>query len=266
MASEHEYPVMLRHPSDLEVDRLSSALIESNDWTLLDATKFVRQCGGFLGTFGTEPEALDFASRLSGKGIEVLVRREEDLRDLPAAMELQALEIDEGTGNLLLRSRDASENLPAHALRLLAAARFERFHSEKKEESAGSAAGMAKDAAVLLATGGLSALLPKKGSKKKSTTTLKAEFYYLADLFFLDLGVRYRLNPEGFDYSCLGEEKTLHGLSNFRLLLSRLTELGNVQVNRGARLLVESQPLNLMPYDTEEVYERENLWLYQLIE
>jgi hypothetical protein len=101
------------------------------------------------------------------------------------------------------------------------------------------------------------------GNKEVSRTVSSTEWVIFLDVFAGD--VRWRVKPERFDFSALGAGKVAGGPANTRHLLEELrARAPGALLNRGARALLQGQPLAGAGYDDLEDVEKENRWLLAL--
>lgn len=76
---------------------------------------------------------------------------------------------------------------------------------------------------------------------------------------------RLRLASDNFDFSCLKEKKTYSSQINFRLMCAEMAAFApHALKNAGLTAILESKPLALLPYDTEDDLEKEILRLTAL--
>lgn len=101
------------------------------------------------------------------------------------------------------------------------------------------------------------------GTKEVARTVSSTEWVIFLDVFAG--GARWRVKPERFDFSALGVGKVAGGPANTRRLVEELrARAPGALLNRGARVLLQGQPLAGAGYDDLEDVERENRWLLAL--
>jgi hypothetical protein len=255
------YVVLLRKPEQFDFPALAAALARRRGCPVLDAMREARACWGILGEGQDETAVKEEAAALTAAGFAALALPQNLLEDSTPAVSVVKGEL--GTQATVFFTA-AGEPLPAKNPSLLCAAILKRSVTQTiKAQKDISFTDKALQVGLFMATG-----LPIRTSRMRKEvehTVASSELWGVLDLILTAPPGRLRVLSDGFDYSCLKEEKAYDTLGNFRALARRLAafwpEAGR---NRGLRFILEGKSQRDMGYESLADLERESRWLLTL--
>ena len=276
------YVVLLRKPEQLSVSVLAAVLARARGCPTLDAMAAARSCWGILEEDHAEAAAKRLAAALTAAGCESLALPQNLVEDLPPAAAVVKADLGSPAPAFFAARGEPHPGLDAspqaHALpdglryggpagldaALLSAAILKRSVPQTiRVQKDISLTDKALQVGLLLATG-----LPIRTArmrKEEQRTVLDPELWGVLDIILRAPVRRLRVLSDGFDYSCLKEEKTYDTLSNFRALARRLAALWpEAGRNRGLRFILDGKPQRDMGYESAADLERESRWLLTL--
>jgi len=248
--------LVLASPELLHTPEVTGALAKFWKIPLMDAAHRARRCWGFVGEDLPQGQTDGLCAALAEAGVASL--RLSELRSLPEARPVAGMSF--GPDAISLRPEEV---LPFARIAIVSAAAIEVTEVRKTTVKEGpTAAQKAVRAGIMLTTGLPIGLGKSKEVVKEQKST---DLLFFMDIVARDPWARWRVDAQRFDYSCLGQEKALGGMVNFRLLLSRLAKSAPVAVrNKGCRVLLGGQPVSSMGYESIEDLDKELRWLVNL--
>jgi hypothetical protein len=245
MAEPLRYAVLLASRDAFKPAALAQALAPVLKRPAVDLAPVLRRCWGLVELDAEEASAKLQAQALSAAGLAALAVPATLVEDLPAVEKAQGL------------------SLPSPVALVAAAAFTQRSSRTVKTEEGPSTGQRALGLGITLATGLPPSLFGVGGKKEVEKTVESSELVYFADAYAGSPLRRFRLDAQGFDYSCLGEQKGYDAPGNFRKALQALAG-GAKKLNAGAVGLLAGQPVRQLGYESLADLEREARWLLTL--
>ncbi len=249
------YVVLLRQPEKIAFPALAAVLARARGCPTLDALAVARSCWGILEEDHAEAAAQRLSASLIAAGFESLALPQNLIADLPPEVAVVKADLASQTSGFCTAD---GELHPAVDTRLLCAAIFKRSVTQTiKVQKDISFTDKALQVGLLMATGlpiGMSRM-----RKEVDKTVVGSELWGVLDLILMAPLRRLRVLSDGFDYSCLNEDKAYDTMSNFRVLACRLAALWpEAGRNRGLRFILDSRPQRDMGYESLADLERES--------
>lgn len=261
-SEEREWAVVLSKPEFLDWPRLGKALASFRKIPMQDAAHDAKNSWGIVAENLDEKGASELSRCLDQSGLGGVVVPKAKLAQIrPAnllnqiALNMEGLQVEAKLG--------AHRVIPWSFFSVAAVSVFKKtmIKTIKVEEGPSAAEKLAKTG-IMLATG-----IPIP-MKKKKTVERKIEdpdLFFFCDLFLKQNSLRIRLDAQTLDYSFLGERKGFGAHGNFRLLVNEIgSNAKGALVNRGMRVLLNSQPINTAGYEDASDFEKECRWLLTL--
>jgi len=152
-----------------------------------------------LARLGTEKEAEIIQNRLLGLGIETKIVRDEDLKIEKATRRLRAMDFWEDKLVLILFNADEIREIHWRDVNLIVTGAIFERRVETTETRR------------------------KKGESKLLEASETASDELLIDIYSREDEIGWRIEQNGFDFSCLGAEKSLLAAENIRRLVETLS-------------------------------------------
>ena len=194
----------LIYRADQPIDPGIEKLTEISRMTRLDSeilrTIFASQTSLPLARAESEKSAAIVKTRLAESGVETIILSDEDLAVKHLPRRLRGLDFSENGLRLRMFNTDETLDIISDELVLIVTgAVFEKRVEATEQRN-------------------------RKGENKLLKATETASDESLLDLYIRDDGVGFRIEQKGFDFSCLGAEKSLLAAENIEKLTRKLKE------------------------------------------
>ncbi len=252
------YAVLVDGPAFLKPPEIARALARLRKVPFQDVVGPARHFWGIVSDRASKDAAEGEARALVEAGLPALAIPSSLLEDPPvpataARLELAGLGLSMGAGKLQ----------PWSGVKLIAAAAWKE--TTVKQVSVAEAPDPSKRAlkfGLAMATG---IPIPLGGGGRVNKSVEETDLGFYLDIVLGEPAERWRVSAQHFDFSCLGAVKGFGALDNFRTLVLELCHRAPAAVrNRGAGILLASQPLREMGYDGLPDLDRECRWLLTL--
>lgn len=243
--------VLLADEDQLQLGAIGQAIAAFKKIPLQDAMHEAKICWGLVADGIADGDAVGLISHLQKQNISAISTPSANVRTLPPAQ-------------VVSKDMFPWGDFPFEKIRVLGAAPIKESTSRKIQEKQGPTVGQrAASIGIMMATGLPIPIGPKSKTVEKTITDSEIEFYL--DIITEDPTERRRIVGGNFNYMFLKERMLYNTIGNFRLLLSELVARApKARRSRGLKMLVDSQPLSQMGYETVADLERECRWLYSL--
>ena len=265
--SDGRWAVLLGRQELMRDPRVTQTLATRLKLPFADAARRVTIGWGIIGERLEEGAALELGEALKAAGVETRVIPEGELPVLPEAQPVAAAGFGPSSVKLFARGDPLGEEQAFGDILVLAAAAWQKETMRTVKVKEGPTPGQKMATwGLRLATG-----LPLRiGPKEKEVEKVEKS----KDLVFrIQLLTRqktahflFQIDAEDFNYACLGPKMEYGTYGNFRSLLAAFRERApQAALNRGASVLLASQPVGTMGYDGPRDLERELRWLRAIL-
>lgn len=256
------YCVLLELIDPVPVTAIAKVMSEMSGIPVFDATRHITKCRGFLLENCTKNDSMNLVEKLKTVNIGARIFNQNEIVQLPEIKEIKKALIEpEGLSYFSGNDENKITTEWNHVALLSTGILNEKivsYHKEFKGPSTGE-----KTARLGLMAAGI----PVGFGKKKEVTVKKEEAnlcFYL-DIFLSHPTARIRINPDSFNFDCLKEKKSFSSTTNFRLLVSGLSEHSVTAFkNQGTEFILSVKPLNQIHYDSHSDLEKESRWILSI--
>ncbi len=261
------YAILLNELIPLDLQKTARILTRAENIIYADATIMVRNCCGILAQNLPLQEAKTISEQLNGAGVGVFYMDQTKMYHPERAVHINNADCLEQHFNAQdIYGRD--HPLSWENIVLLSLGRVvERKGSGSWACSApgkGIIAGKVLRTSLLGLGAGMLAPAPVKSTPRQKVTE---EEHLILDIFSKQPQKRhYRIQQKSFNYDYLGERLCQNSAENFRLFMEDVVGFAKQAYgNRGINAYLASEELEKMDYGSLDHFDRENLWLLQLL-
>jgi len=261
------YAILLNELKPLDLKKTASILAKAEYIVYADATRSVRNCCGILSRNLTLQKARSISEELNREGVGVFYMDQNKMYRPERAFHVNDADCLEQHLNV----QDVYGR--PHPLSWANIILISLGRVVERKESASwacSAPGKSIIAGKVLRTSliglgvGMLAPAPVESTPRPKITE---EEHHILDIFSKEPQKRhYRIQQKSFNYDYLGERLRPNSAENFRLLVEDLVRFANEAYgNRGINAYLSGKEPEKMNYDSLDHFDKENLWLLQLI-
>lgn len=259
------YAILLNELIPLDLQRTARILAKASNIIYADATRSVRYCHGILAGGLAYDEAKAIADELNRTGVGVFVMDENQMYQPERAFAINNADCLEQCFNVQdLYGRSHPLDWPNIVLISLG-------RIVQRKETVTYSSSPARSAMRGIGVGGLAIFggvtmtpAPAESSPIKKNTE---EEILLLDIFSGSPQKKhYRIQHNAFNYDYLGPRVKMNATENFRLLVEDLVGYAKQAYgNRGVNAYLSGDDPKKMDYSDLDHFDKENLWLLQLI-
>lgn len=259
------YAILLNELIPLDLERTARILAKARDIIYADATRSVRHCYGILASGLGYDEAKAIADELNRTGIGVFVMDQNQMYQPEPTVQINDADCLEECFNVQdLYGR--SHPLLWPSIILISLGRILQrketvTYSSSPTRSAMRGLGIG---GLAMFGGGMIYLAPADSSPVRKTSE--------EEIFVLDIFAKapqknhYRIHHNAFNYDYLGPRVKMNAADNFHLLVEDLVGYAKQAYgNRGVNAYVSGEDPKKMDYNDLDHFDKENLWLLQLM-
>ncbi len=257
------YSILFREfPLD-HLETIAEVVSQIYQITLFDARTKIRRGWGFLENNIAEERAREIVDGLASRNIAAFSVPNKALRETNPPKMMMGFESDVGgfVPRLQLK-QDQASYIPWQQVLILAAGGFYEEIVRHQLDPTKSCTSSMLEASIFMVAG-----LPiRLGDKKKKTMKdVKSNRFISFGQIVTSQGDAFYFNPDRFDFSGLGNQKQLNVSLNYRVMFSEFLRLCPVNLNWGARFLLNNQPLSMANYLKTKDFETELRWMFNVI-
>jgi hypothetical protein len=261
------YAILLNEQQELDLEKTARILAKAENLVYGDATRAVRTCTGILARNLPYNEAETIANELSANGVGCFVLAMADFYHPLDAHMITGVELSPGAfGVMDLYGRVQPvpwSDVVLLCLGHIAEERRERFtlgdQTADRVRTASFAIGLG------LGVGAMGLARPSSHELPKKQPKVGAK--YALDVFaYGPVEGHWRIEHNGFNYSCLGPSRRNRAEENFPLLVNEIVQRATSSYcNRGLNAFLGGMPERAYTYDGIKHFDEENLWLLQKV-
>ena len=261
------YAILLNEQQKLDLEKTAHILAKAENLVYGDATRAVRTCTGILARNLPYDEATRIADELSANGVGCFVLAMAEFYHPPDARVIMGVELrPEAFGAMDLYGR--VQPIPWSAIVLLCLgyiAEQRREHYTLGDQSGDSGQALSVALSVGLRLGVMGAVRPSAQEPPRRQPKESAK--YVLDVFaYGSTEGHWRIEHNGFNYSCLGASRRERADENFPLLVNEVVQRATSSYcNRGLNAFLGRSPVRAYTYNGLNHFDEENLWLLQKV-
>jgi hypothetical protein len=260
------YAILLNEQQPLELEKTARILAKASGLLYGDATRAVRSCTGILARNLPYDEAGAIASELNANGVGCFVLAMADFYHPPDARPLLHLQLSpDAFGPTDMYGRVTPVPWPSIALLCvghMAEERRERYTlGDQTPDETGITVGLSLGSPLGVAA------FARRAAREEPEREIKTAAHLVLDVFaFAPTEGHWRIQHNGFNYSCLGPNRQQGSAENFRLLVGEIVRLATASYcNRALNAFLGDESERTYSYDTTRQFDEENLWLLQKV-
>lgn len=261
------YAILLNEQQELDLEKTAHILAKAEGLVYGDATRAVRTCTGILARNLPYDEATRIANELTANGVGCFVLAMADFYNPPDARVIMGVDLSPeafGAMDLYGRVRPVPwSDVMLLCLGHIAEERRERFtlgdQTADRVQTASTVIGLGLGLGVLG--------LARPSSQELPKNQVKVGAKYVLDVFaYGPAEGHWRIEHNGFNYSCLGPSRRERAEENFPVLVNEIVQRATSSYcNRGLNAFLGSLPERAYTYDGIRHFDEESLWLLQKV-
>ena len=259
------YAILLEELKLLDLQKTATILAKAEGIIYADATRAVRNCCGILATDLTLQEAKTICNELNGEGVGVFYMEQSKMYFPASAMVVNNGDcLEDGFHAQDMYGRSYPLDW-ANVILISLGRVVERKEAVTYDGSPTRAAIRGGGIVVAALFGGALAAPAPAGSSSRRKITEEEDF--VLDIFSKEPQERhYRIKQKGFNYDYLGARLRPIAGENFHFLVEDLVRFATQAYgNRGINAFLSGKEPEKLNYSDLDHFDRENLWLLQLI-